>query len=140
MVVRSLDLAAHCVIACAANGTLDFDDVGAPVGELAHGGWAGAVRCQIEDLEAGQGTIVHWETSLGSQDNAAGGMNARGEPTMNAVAEAIDQLELGRPCRGLLMRQAGRGMDIGACSVQMRSTLCLNVTLPQSCTGVSSIQ
>ena len=34
---------------------LDLDDIGAPIGELAHAGRAGTHACQIENGEAGQG-------------------------------------------------------------------------------------
>jgi hypothetical protein len=54
LVVRAF-LAAERVVAAHAVGHLHLDHVGAPVGELARGGGAGAHLGQVEDAEAGKG-------------------------------------------------------------------------------------
>ena len=55
--VEAMASAAHGVVLAAIGRRgrwLDLDDVGAPVGELAHGRRAGAVRGEIEDGEVGE--------------------------------------------------------------------------------------
>ena len=49
-----MPLAAHARVAL---GRLHLDDLGAPVGELAHRGRAGAHPRQIDHLEAGEGAL-----------------------------------------------------------------------------------
>ena len=57
------DLAAGGIDIGAA-GFFDFDDISTPVGELAHGGRAGAVRGEVEDCEVGQGQGGHGVSSV----------------------------------------------------------------------------
>ena len=56
--VRALARAAHHRVLVAVLRHLDLDDVGAPVGELARGGRAGAGPRQIDHLEAGQRSLA----------------------------------------------------------------------------------
>ena len=53
--VEAVARAAHGVGAAGFGGLLDLDDLGAPVGELAHRRRAGAMRGQVEDQEIVQG-------------------------------------------------------------------------------------
>ena len=40
-------------------GRFDLQDVGAPVGELAHGGRSGARARKVDDFEAGERKLAH---------------------------------------------------------------------------------
>ena len=44
-------------------GGLDLDDLGAPIGELAHRRWPGAMRRQVDDAEVIEGQGGHWRFS-----------------------------------------------------------------------------
>src|SRR5690606_13810770 len=61
-----------------AGGRFDLDDVGPPVGELAHAGGAGADAGEIEDLEAREGKGGHGVSGSGRFAGRRGGGLAAG--------------------------------------------------------------
>ena len=70
--VEAVALAAELLLAIAEHG-LDLDDIGAPIGEMAHAGRAGTGARQVDHLETGEGQTRHGELPRSSKRSAARG-------------------------------------------------------------------